>query len=215
MSSSEKIKKILLVDNEPDGIDWILKNHGYEIELARDGKDALTKLYSDNKFDLAIIDLVMPNMTGLKLLEKVRKNEKTKILPVIILTGINTNQHHIFSLKIGADDYIPKPYDISTLLARIESLLRRVDWYKEATDNLNTEPNNGNGNNQNNKLTKRQSEILSLMSQGYSNKQVADTLYLSETTIKAHLRTIFKKLKVANRTQAVLTGLKDGLITEP
>lgn len=203
----QKPKKILIVDDEPGGLDWVLKTYGYETEIATDGQEGINKATSSSQFDLAIIDLVMPTMTGFNLIKKFRKLENTRTIPIIVLTSFNSKQNHITSLNIGADDYITKPFEASTLIARIESIFRRIDWCKDHKNiqNKSTAKNKK-------QLTRRQLEILNFMSQGYSNKIIAEKLVLSETTIKAHLRTIFKKLKVTNRTQAVFEGIKIGLI---
>lgn len=203
-----KNKKILIIDDEPDGLDLILTSFGYETDVATNGKDGINKLLSNGGYNLALIDLVMPQVPGWKVLEQLRSNDKTRTLPVIIITAFNTSENQISSLNIGADDCIAKPFEIPALLARIESLLRRVNWQDNHTVTLTTNEENNNSN-----LTKRQVEILSLMSKGYSNKQIADKLFLSETTVKAHLRTVFRKLGVANRTQAVLAGLNKGVIS--
>lgn len=201
-------KKILIIDDEPETLEWVLKTYGYDTEIAINGAEGIKRLLQD-EYDLAIIDLVMPMMTGWSVLEKVRTLDKTKTLPVIILTAFNTKQNHAASLKIGADDYISKPFEVSTLIARIESLFRRIEWEKSTIPSVIIE------NKPKKKiLTSRQTEILDLIRQGYSNKLIASRLYLSETTVKAHLRTIFKKLKVTNRTHAVLECIKIGLLTE-
>ena len=122
-------KKILIIDDEPETLEWVLKTYGYDTEIAINGAEGIKRLIQ-HEYDLAIIDLVMPMMTGWSVLEKVRALDKTKTLPVIILTGFNTNQNHATSLKIGADDYISKPFEVSTLIARIESLFRRIEWEK-------------------------------------------------------------------------------------
>lgn len=207
----KKNKTILIIDDDPQGLDWILNTYGYETDLATDGREGIEKLFAGKTYDLAIVDLVMPNMNGWNVLEEIRSHNKTKTLPVIIITGFNTSNNHINSLHSGADDYIAKPYEINTLLARIESLLRRIDW-----DNQKTLPELEQVFVTTSKkiLTNRQTEILRLMGTGFSNKEIAHKLYLSETTVKAHLRAIFKKLQVTNRTQAVLSGIKNGIIDE-
>lgn len=210
-------KKIIVIDDEPQGIHLILKSLGYEVEMYTSPSEGLHHIIdrSNGHYDLVLVDLVMPGMTGWEILNEIRNNEKSKTLPVIILSALSNNEAQASGLNQGADDYIYKPYELSTLIARIESLFRRVEWDRKPLTNLNitsSKPVSEISNDENEPLTHRQIEILKLMSQGYSNKQMADNLFLSETTIKAHLRSIFKKLKVANRTQAVLIGLKTGLI---
>ncbi|MGD9581972.1 MAG: response regulator [Vampirovibrionia bacterium] len=201
-------KKILIIDDEPETLEWVLKTYGYSTDVATDGLEGINTL-KNGDYDLAIIDLIMPTMTGWKVLEKIRSLDKIKTMPIIILTAFNTNQNQATSLKNGADDYISKPFEVSTLIARIESLFRRTDWGKncKCTSKTDVKPKK-------NLLTSRQIQIIDLIRQGHSNKIIATKLYLSETTVKAHLRTIFKKLKVTNRTQAVLECIKFGLLKE-
>lgn len=202
-----KAKKIIIIDNNTDGLELVLSTFNFIVDLATNGKEGLSKL-RQNEYDIAIISFNPPLMSGLDLLDSIRKDNMLKLLPVIIVSSEHSQQNQISSLKKGADDYLEKSFDILNLLARIESLLRRISWYKCNKIEL---PKINDGRNRQ-ELTSRQVEILKLMSHGYSNKQMAKKLFLSETTVKAHLRSIFKKLDVANRTQAVLVGINHGLI---
>lgn len=209
-------KKIIVIDDEPQGIHLILQSLGYQVEMYTSPAEGLSHILdiSNGHYDLVLVDLVMPGLSGWEVLKKIRSNDKSKTLPVIIVSGVSNTEAQTSGLNQGADDYIYKPYELSTLIARIESLLRRVEWDRKPLTNLNITQTKSEDllDDENEPLTQRQIEILKLMSQGYSNKQMADNLFLSETTIKAHLRSIFKKLNVTNRTQAVLVGLKNGLI---
>ena len=140
---------------------------------------------------------MMPNMDGWQTLKAIRSNENTKHLPVIMLTAINQDQKMVFGLKNGADDYVVKPFVLPNLLARMEAVLRRSKPQKETTAKKGDvlAP-----------LTAKEKEVLKLVSQGFSNKEIADKMFVREVTVKTHLNSIFKKLKVANRTQAVLVS---------
>lgn len=207
MSDAEKSKKIHIIDDEPYGLESILRTDGFEIDSSRNPHEGLKKLL-DNNYDLLLLDLIMPEMEGLNVLKTIRNSEKTRTLPIIILSNARSENNEARSLQVGADDVISKSSGPQTILARIKSLLRRVEWDKkkfDKTDNFQIRTTKSNE-----LLTSRQIEILNLMSKGYSNKEIADELFISETTIKAHLRTIFKKLKVTNRTQAVLYSIQKG-----
>mgnify|MGYP002929395834 FL=1 len=147
---------------------------------------------------------MMPNMNGWETLKSIRSNEDTKHLPVIMLTAVNEEQKMVSGLKIGADDYIVKPFILPNLLARIEAVLRRSSWQKESSKPLekaNLEV-----------LTSRERDVLQMAAKGASNKEIAEKLVVKEVTVKTHLNSIFKKLKVANRTQAVLLAMQADLI---
>lgn len=198
--------KVLLVDDNAKYLKDALPFYGYEVISVCDGVQALNELNSkNNKFDIVLLDVMMPNMNGWQTLKAIRSNEHTRDLPVIMLTAVNEDQKMVTGLKIGADDYIVKPFMLPNLLARMEAVLRRSKRYiqvkKEQTATI---PKN--------LLTSKETEVLEMVAKGASNKQIADKLYVKEVTVKTHLNSIFKKLKVENRTQAVLLALQTELI---
>ena len=151
----------------------------------------------------------MPNMDGWDTLKAIRKNKKTEYIPVIMITAVNEEQKVVSGLKIGADDYIVKPFILPNLLARVEAVLRRSNWQKEAQPKsektLNKDVNID-------ALTPKEKEVLSLVAKGASNQEIADKMCVRDVTVKTHLNSIFKKLKVTNRTQAVLLAMQIDLI---
>ena len=114
-------------------------------------------------------------------------------------------------MKIGADDYIVKPFVLPNLLARIEAVLRRSNWSKKEIKSVDV---SFGTTGQIEPLTQREKEVLSLVAKGASNNDIAQKLFLKEVTVKTHLNNVFKKLKVSNRTQAVLLGMQMNLIKE-
>lgn len=203
------LTKILLVDDNPKYLADVLPFYGYDLKFVSDGVQALSVLDSGEFFDIVLLDVMMPNMNGWDTLKAIRKNPKTKDIPVIMLTAVNEDQKMISGLKIGADDYIVKPFILPNLLARIEAVLRRA---KRNTRVLKAENVTINQADNFNSLTKREKDVLLLVTQGESNKSIADKLVLSEVTVKSHLNSIFKKLNVTNRTQAVLVAMQMNLV---
>lgn len=206
------IAKILIIDDSPKYLADALPLYGYEVEVATDGLQGVKKLTEeDNDFDMILLDVMMPNMDGWETLRAIRNNKKFENIPIIMITALNEEQKEISGLKFGADDYIVKPFILPNLLARIEALLRRSNWQKDKTNNVNLkfvkegeiEP-----------LTSREKEILKMVSQGASNNDIAEKLFVREVTVKTHLNSIFKKLKVKNRTQAVLLAMQMRLIED-
>ena len=131
------------------------------------------------------------------------------ILTVIMLTSVSDANKQISGLKFGADDYIVKPFVLPNLLARIEALLRRSTWNKETKQANALSFVNGEDISP---LTSREKEILTLVAKGETNSQIAEKLFVREVTVKTHLNSIFRKLKVANRVQAVLLAQQTELI---
>lgn len=203
------LAKILLVDDNPKYLADVLPFYGYYLKCVSDGVQALSVLDSGEFFDIVLLDVMMPNMNGWDTLKTIRKNSKTKDIPVIMLTAVNEDQKMISGLKIGADDYIVKPFILPNLLARIEAVLRRANRNKQVLKPENVTINQADNFNS---LTKREKDVLLLVTQGESNKSIADKLVLSEVTVKSHLNSIFKKLNVTNRTQAVLVAMQMNLV---
>ncbi len=207
-----ELAKILIVDDNPKYLEDALPMYGYEVSVANDGIQALKILQKNpDSINLVLLDVMMPNMNGWDTLKAIRTNEKTKMMPVIMITAVSEEQKIVSGLKIGADDYIVKPFVLPNLLARIEAVLRRSNWNKKEAKNVDItftsdepiEP-----------LTQRETEVLSMVAKGASNHDIAEKLFLKEVTVKTHLNSIFKKLKVSNRTQAVLLGMQMNLIHE-
>lgn len=203
------LAKILLVDDNPKYLADVLPFYGYDLKCVSDGVQALSVLDSGEFFDIVLLDVMMPNMNGWDTLKTIRKNSKTKDIPVIMLTAVNEDQKMISGLKIGADDYIVKPFILPNLLARIEAVLRRANRNKQVLKPENVTINQADNFNS---LTKREKDVLLLVTQGESNKSIADKLVLSEVTVKSHLNSIFKKFNVTNRTQAVLVAMQMNLV---
>jgi len=204
------VASILVVDDNPKFLADALPMYGYDITIAEDGLEALKILgKEDTHFDLVLLDVMMPNMDGWDTLKAIRKNKLTETLPVIMLTAVSEDQKVVSGLKIGADDYVVKPFVLPNLLARIEAVLRRSQWQKDA--NVKSEKNLNKSVNID-ALTPKEKEVLSLVAKGASNQEIADKMCVRDVTVKTHLNSIFKKLKVTNRTQAVLLAMQIDLI---
>lgn len=199
------LTNVLLVDDNSKYLKDALPFYGYEVTSAYDGVQALKELSTNNKFDIVLLDVMMPNMDGWETLKAIRSSDKTKDLPVIMLTAVNDDKKMVSGLKIGADDYIVKPFLLPNLLARMEAVLRRC----QKSNNVNTYCENYLPEDL---LTSKEKEVLQMISKGASNKQIADKMFVKEVTIKTHLNSIYKKLKVANRTQAVLVAMQTNLV---
>lgn len=118
--------RILVAEDDPDlalGLKNNLEIEGYEVRVARDGDEALARSLQWRP-DLLILDLVMPKLDGMRVLRSLR--ERDTQIAVLVLTARGAEADKVRGLKLGADDYVTKPFGLLELLARVESLLRRT-----------------------------------------------------------------------------------------
>lgn len=188
--------KVLLVDDNSKYLKDALPFYGYEVICAGDGVQALKTLAKISDFDIILLDVMMPNMNGWETLKNIRQNALTEHLPVIMLTAVNDEQKMVLGLKNGADDYIVKPFMLPNLLARMEAVLRRAKPRAAKVQNFDL-----------NSLTNKEKEVLSMLAKGASNKEIAEKMVVKEVTVKTHLNSIYKKLNVSGRTQAILLAM--------
>ena len=203
------VASILVVDDNPKFLADALPMYGFDVTVANDGLEAL-KILMNKTFDLILLDVMMPNMDGWDTLKAIRNNKKTQYIPVIMITAVSEDQKVVSGLKIGADDYIVKPFILPNLLARVEAVLRRSKWQQEAQPKVEKTLNKDVNIDA---LTPKEKEVLALVAKGASNQEIADKLFVRDVTVKTHLNSIFKKLKVTNRTQAVLLAMQMNLIS--
>jgi DNA-binding response OmpR family regulator len=122
-------KKILVVDDEADIVELLsynLKNEGFDVTSSYNGEDALKKLQNRReKFDLVILDLMLPGIQGMDVLRAIKASPATASLPVIMLTAKGDEVDKVLGLEMGADDYVTKPFGIRELVSRAKTVMRR------------------------------------------------------------------------------------------
>lgn len=124
--------KILVVDDNADIrelLEILLTSEGYDVTLASSGEQALQLLHPE--LDLVILDIMMPGMSGIRVCEAIRKQSN---VPVLFLTAKGQEEDISLGLRVGADDYLPKPFSHTQLTARVKSLLRRYRVYQGKGD---------------------------------------------------------------------------------
>ncbi|MCX7725157.1 MAG: response regulator [Thermodesulfovibrio sp.] len=133
--------KVLIVDDNIDTVELLrkrLKAEGYITEEAYDGEEALKKVYEVHP-DLIILDVMMPKMDGYEVCRILKTDEKTKFIPIIMLTAKSDVESKVKGLDIGADDYVPKPFDYRELSARVRSLIARKEKAEKVIEKERTE----------------------------------------------------------------------------
>lgn len=210
--------KALIVDDHTlvrRGLALIIQDsfEGAEVQEAGSGEEALAILEA-GPVDVALFDVRMPEMDGIELLSTVK--ERWPDIPVIMLTTFDQAKYARASLAAGAAGYMLKdssPADLAQSITVALSgggnvLSSKViqNLFEELNPTPAQAPPPAAAN-----LTHREMEILELLVEGKSNKDISTRLYLSEKTVKAHLAAVFRKLGVANRTQAAMAALAMGI----
>ncbi len=135
MTSSEK-ETILIVEDDRalrEGLAMNLSMQGFEVITAEDGDEGMSKAF-DPRIDLIVLDVMLPGWSGLDILAELR--EKGSDVPVLILSARDQTQDKIEGLRIGADDYVTKPFELKELLARVEAMLRRSRSQSKRTEEI-------------------------------------------------------------------------------
>ncbi|ASP48014.1 response regulator [Cognaticolwellia beringensis] len=128
-----KKHKLLLIDDDKELAELLtdyLATEGFELVSCHDGISGLEKAF-DNKISLILLDVMMPGLTGFEVLKALGGNHKT---PILMLSAKGDNASRILGLELGADDYLPKPFQHRELLARINAILRRIDIVKNSKE---------------------------------------------------------------------------------
>jgi len=126
--SAESRGTVLVVDDEPtiaEVVSRYLQRAGYRTEVAADGAQALASA-SSHRPDLVVLDLMLPRIGGLDVMRRLREEDQRR-LPIILLTAKGEESDRIVGLRLGADDYVVKPFSPAELVARVDAVLRRVD----------------------------------------------------------------------------------------
>ena len=184
----------------------------FEAESGESGLDIL----ENNHIDLIIMDLGLPGMDGIEATK--RSKQLNNDVRVVILTSHNDVQEVLNSLKAGANAYCSKEINPNRLTQVVASVLDGASWFDpsiahivlEAASKMqeteDVKPDKDYG------LTAREAQILKLITEGYSNNEIANQLFVSINTTKAHVASILQKLEVDDRLQAALKALKEKLV---
>ena len=129
--------KILLVEDEPDLLQTLafnFENEGYKVAKALDGKEAIKFLEDDDSISLVILDLMLPDMSGLDICRHIRATDNLKDILVIMVTAKGEEVDRVVGFEVGADDYVVKPYSVRELLLRVGGMLKRSSKENQSND---------------------------------------------------------------------------------
>ncbi len=214
-----KLIKIMLVDDHTlfrKGLKLMieLEKDMKIIDEAKNGEDAITKA-KVSKPDLIIMDINMPVLNGLEALKMMKDIGLTS--RVIIVTAHQTKSNIIAATKIGAKGYLFKDSEPTTLINAIREVSMGRSYIDNDVANILTRgtslEKNENGINPEKirTLSKREYEVLALLSEGLNNKNIGKELFISEKTVKNHVTKIFKKLEVDDRVKAALFAYNNSI----
>ena len=199
------------------GLKTAFENCDYAGEIFEaESAETAIDIVNGNKIDLIIMDLGLPGIDGIEATSKIKQtNPETK---VVILTSHNDVQEVLNSLRAGANAYCSKEINPSRLITVVQSVLDGASWFDPSIAHIVLEAAAKSQQNDIVKpekdygLTSRETQILKLITEGYSNNEIANQLFVSINTTKAHVASILQKLEVDDRLQAALKALKERLV---
>lgn len=210
--------KILIADDHElfrDGLRHVLDQLGGALEIveACDFAQAVAAVERERDIDIVLLDLAMPGMTWNEGLQRL-KDLLTDTVPIIVLSASDDRRHVLQAVNMGAAGFIPKTSSSRVMLSALKLVLSGGVYLPPALLEQSNSQADGLGIANENAvsfLTPRQREVLALLGQGKSNKEIARVLQLAEGTVKLHVTAILKALNVNNRTRAVVAASQLGL----
>jgi DNA-binding NarL/FixJ family response regulator len=191
--------RILVVDDDPESravLSGVLERVGHVTRCVETGEEALATVADDTP-SLVVLDVCLPGISGYEVCRELRERFGDD-LPIVFVSAARTESYdRVAGLLVGGDDYLVKPVAPDELVIRVARLIRRsVPLNSTVTA----------------KLTRREVEVLRLLAQGMSGKDVAERLVLSPKTVSTHVEHILDKLGVQNRAQAVALAFRLDLV---
>jgi DNA-binding NarL/FixJ family response regulator len=218
--------KILVADDHKlvrDGLKPFLQELGPDVEVldAANIDEAVSVVAGIGDIGLVLLDLMMPGMDGLKGLETLR--QKCPTAPIVIVSGFSSRDHVVAAVQAGAAGFIPKTVSGTAMVNALRLVLSGEKYLPSSTffDDpanqmampMSSAPRTAGGIPAPfDKLSRREAEILALLVEGRTNKEIAICLDLQEITIKVHLRNVYRKIGAANRAQAVRIAMSSGWV---
>lgn len=216
-TGSVPCRKVLVADDHAvfrEGLRVLMQARGFaDVVLeAPDAGSARAVAAGHADLDLAVLDLFMPGMEHFAFLKELRGERPD--LAIVVLTASEKLHDLRGAMDAGATGYIPKSFTISEVLAALQRIIDGEAFFPTGTLGGGPEDGGGGTDGAALSLSPRQTEVLSLIAQGYSNKEIARKLDTALPTVKNHVANIFEKLGASNRVAAVNIGRRCGLIPD-
>lgn len=210
---------MVIADDHPlvrEGTRSILEAHD-DIEVVGEASDGEETLHLVGKLepDIVILDITMPGLNGIEVTRRIKSENPGTV--VLVLTVHDEDQYVLALIEAGAAGYLLKDVRGSDLVEAIRALrdgesVLHASITQKVLDHLRRNGGRPESRGLSGDLTDRESEVLELLAQGLSNGDIAGALALSPRTVQVHVGHVFKKLGVASRTEAVVVGLRQGLV---
>ena len=192
-------RPVLIADPDErtrDALGQLFADAGHDVHVTASGKDALDVILEIHPLAV-ILEVALPGISGYEICRAVRARFGESV-PIVFVSGSRTESFdRVAGLLVGADDYVVKPYAADELLVRVRRLLR------EPTELTTTSAA---------KLTRRESEVLSLLAQGLEQEDIASRRFIAPKTVGTHIEHILAKLGVRSRAQAVALAYRNDLV---
>lgn len=208
--------KILIADDHDlirQGLIRIISfEEGFEIIGEAENGEALLEMLKQKKADVVLLDLKMPKMNGIEALKAIK--EKTNDIKVIMLTVENDGKTIREAINIGADGYVLKDSAGTEIINAIQTVYNGDKFIDKSLVYLLFSDIKNKNNDKNlllDNLSKRELEVLMKISEGFSNKEIGEVLFLSEKTVKNYATNVFRKLEVNDRVQATITAISNNI----
>lgn len=189
---------VLIADEDPDArseLTRVLEEAGYDVIQATGGDEAI-RLAREQAPSLAILEVALGTRSGYEVCRLLHE-ELGDDFPVVFLSGTRTESYdRVAGLLVGGDDYVVKPYAQDELLARIRRLIESRPAHGRPVHSL----------------TNRELEILQLLAEGLTPREIAGRLFISHKTVGTHVEHVFRKLGARSRAQAIAIAYRDGLV---
>jgi len=200
--------RVLIADDHVTVLEGLAAIIGRQTDMevvaeASNGREAV-ELWHKHRPDITLLDLRMPGLDGVGAIDEIRRQQASA--RIVVLTTFDSDNEIASAIKAGAKGYLLKDARREELLDCIRKVNSGETCIPTAlaaklAESMSSEP-----------LTGRELDVLNLLADGKSNKEIGSHLYITETTVKSHLRSIFSKLNVLSRTEAITTASRRGLV---